>query len=274
VDGAGAALAVLVLTGITYGLIEGPNQGWSSAAVLVALIGGVVLAPLFIAVERWRRSPMLPLIVFRSKQFSAANAVTFLVYGALSGALFLVPIELQIVDRYSALSSGLALIPITAIMLVFSAKSGQLAGRIGPRLQMAVGPVVIGAGLLLLTRAADPGGYVVAVLPAVLVFGVGLAITVAPLTSTAMAAVSADHAGVASAVNNAVARSAGLFAVAILPFLAGIHGAASLLPSHFGSGFRTAVMIAAGSCAIGGLFAAMTISNGDELRADRPNSSR
>ena len=260
-DGSGAALAVLLLTGITYGLIEGPNQGWSSAEVLVALVGAGLLAPIFVAVERRRESPMLPLIVFRSKQFSAANAVTFVVYGALSGAFFLLPIELQIVDHYSPLSSGLALLPVTAIMLVFSARSGQLAARIGPRLQMSVGPIVVGAGLLLLTRASSPGGYVVAVLPAVLVFGVGLAITVAPLTSTAMAAVPAEHAGVASAINNAVARSAGLFAVAILPFLAGIHGAASLLPSHFGSGFRVANVIAACGAVLGGLLASATISN-------------
>jgi EmrB/QacA subfamily drug resistance transporter len=260
-DGSGAALAVLILTGITYGLIEGPNQGWSSAVVLVGLVGAVVLAPVFITVERRRKNPMLPLVVFRSKQFSAANAVTFVVYGALSGALFLLPIELQIVDRYSALSSGLALLPVTGIMLVFSARSGQLASRSGPRFQMAVGPLVVGGGLVLLTRAADPGGYLFAVLPAVLVFGAGLAITVAPLTSTAMAAVPAEHAGVASAINNAVARSAGLLAVAILPFLAGIHGAASLAPSHFGSGFRIAIVIAACSCALGGLLAAATISN-------------
>ena len=273
-DGTGAALAVLVLTGITYGLIEGPNQGWTTPAVLAALVGAAVLAPIFFIVEHRRRSPMLPLVVFRSKQFSAANVVTFLVYGALSGALFLVPIELQIVDHYSALSSGLALLPITAIMLVFSAKSGQLASRIGPRLQMAAGPCIVGAGLLLLIRAADPGGYAVAILPAVLVFGAGLAITVAPLTSTAMAAVSADHAGVASAVNNAVARSAGLFAVAILPFLSGIHGARSLVPSHFGSGFRIAVEIAATSCVLGGIFAALTISNRDAPRRDRASAPR
>ena len=126
---------------------------------------------------------------------------------------------------------------------------------------MAVGPVVVGAGLLLLSRAADAGGYARSVLPAVLVFGAGLAITVAPLTSTAMSAVAAEHAGVASAVNNAVARSAGLLAVAVLPFVAGITGAAALERGHFAAGFKTAAVISACACALGGALAATTIVN-------------
>lgn len=260
-DVVGAVIAVLALSGLTYGLIEGPSQGWSAALVVTALAAAVIAAPLFVIVEQRRASPMLPLVVFRSRQFSAANAVTFAVYGALGGALFLFPIELQIVDHYSALRAGLALLPVTGIMLVFSAQSGQLAGRIGPRLQMSVGPVVAGAGLALLSRAADAGGYSAVILPAVLVFGAGLAITVAPLTSTAMGAVSAQHSGVASAINNAVARSAGLLAVAVLPFAAGITGAAALQSGHFAAGFRTAVLVAASVCVAGGALAAVTIVN-------------
>jgi len=262
VDFVGAALAVLFLAGLTYGLIEGPAHGWTSPAVLGSLIVAVVAAPLFLLAEHAAANPMLPLGVFRTRQFSGANAVTFIVYGALGGALFLLPLELQLVSRYSPLESGLALLPVTLIMLTFSARSGQLSARIGPRLQMTAGPVVVGAGLLVLTRATEGGGdYLTQVLPAILIFGLGLAITVAPLTSTAMAAAPAEHAGVASAVNNVVARAAGLLAVAVLPLLAGITGAAALEPHHFAGGFRTAVIIAGLTCAGGGLLAALTIRN-------------
>jgi MFS family permease len=146
-------------------------------------------------------------------------------------------------------------------MLVFSARSGQLAARIGPRLQMSAGPLIVAAGLLVLTRATHRGSYLAEVLPAVIIFGAGLAVTVAPLTSTAMGAAPAQHAGVASAVNNVVARAAGLLAVAILPLLAGITGAAALEPHHFAAGFRHAVVIAGLTCAAGGLLAAATIRN-------------
>jgi MFS family permease len=212
---------------------------------------------------------MLPLGLFRTRQFSGANAVTFIVYGSLGGALFLLPVELQLVVHYSPLASGLALLPVTGIMLVFSARSGQLAARIGPRLQMTVGPLVVGAGLLLLTRATHSGGYGVQVLPAVIVFGLGLALTVAPLTSAAMGAAPAEHAGVASAVNNVVARAAGLMAVAILPLLAGITGAAALEPHHLAVGFRTAMIIAGLTCAVGGILAAATIRNPPESSRPR-----
>jgi EmrB/QacA subfamily drug resistance transporter len=261
VDVLGAGLAVLFLAGLTYGLIEAPSHGWTSPAVLASLLVAVIAAPLFLLVEQAEAHPMLPLGMFRTRQFSGANAVTFIVYGALGGALFLLPVELQLVVHYSPLESGLALLPVTAIMLVFSARSGHLASRIGPRLQMTAGPVVVGAGLLLLTRATHSGSYVVMVLPAVLVFGAGLAITVAPLTATAMGAVPAEHAGVASAVNNVVARAGGLLAVAVLPLVAGITGAAALEPEHLASGFREAMIIAGLTCAAGGILAAATIRN-------------
>jgi EmrB/QacA subfamily drug resistance transporter len=261
VDKLGAALAVVFLAALTYGLIEASSRGWTSPAVIAGLVIAAVAGPLFIVVERTVRDPMLPLSVFRSRQFSAANAVTFVVYGALGGALFLVPVELQLVVHYTALQSGLALLPITAIMLVLSPRSGRLAARIGPRLQMSVGPVVVGAGLVLLTQATHSGSYFTMVLPAMVVFGAGLTITVAPLTSTAMSAAPAEHAGVASAVNNAVARAAGLIAVTVLPLLAGLTGAAALQPHHFAAGFRVAIVIAGCMCAAGGLLAAATIRN-------------
>jgi EmrB/QacA subfamily drug resistance transporter len=261
VDVLGAALAVLFLAGLTYGLIEGPSRGWTSTLVMGGLILAAITGPVFLVTQHRERHPMMPLDVFKSRQFSGTNAVTFVVYGALGGALFLLPVELQLVSHYSPAESGLALLPVTAIMLVFSARSGQLAARIGPRLQMSVGPLVVGAGLVLLVMATHGSNYLTHVFPAVLVFGVGLAITVAPLTATAMASAPAQHAGVASAINNVVARAAGLIAVAVLPLVAGITGTMALAPAHFAAGFRTAVVVSGLVCAAGGLLAVLTIRN-------------
>ncbi len=228
VDTVGAALAVVFLAGLTYGLIEAPTRGWTSPSVAASLVVAAVAAPVFLVVEHRRAQPMLPLRLFHSRQFSGANGVTFAVYGALGGALFLLPVELQIVKGYSPLESGLALLPVTLVMLTLSARSGALSARIGPRLQMTVGPLVVGAGLALLTRATNPGSYWTQVFPAVILFALGLTTAVAPLTSTAMGAAPPQHAGVASAINNVVARAAGLLAVAVLPLLAGLTGAAAL----------------------------------------------
>jgi EmrB/QacA subfamily drug resistance transporter len=261
VDVVGATLAVLFLAGLTYGLIEGPSHGWTSGGVLFGFILAGIAGPAFLIAEHVRANPMLPLGVFRSLQFSGANAATFVVYGALGGALFLLPIQMQVVLHHSPMGAGLALLPVTVIMLTFSSRSGQLAARIGPRLQMSVGPVIVGAGLALLVRATHDPNYVSAVFPGVVVFGIGLAVTVAPLTATAMGAAPAEHSGIASAVNNVVARAAGLLAVAVLPLLAGITGAAALHPDHFAEGFRTAVIIAGVASAAGGLLAFLTIRN-------------
>ena len=237
VDMVGAALGVVFLAGLTYGLIEAPTRGWSSPAVVACLIVAVLAAPAFLVVEHRRAHPMLPLELFRSRQFSGANGVTFAVYAALGGALFLLPVELQIVKGYSPLESGIALLPLTLVMLALSARSGAFSARIGPRLQMTVGPLVVGAGLALLTRATNPGSYWTQVFPAVLLFALGLAITVAPLTATAMGAAPPEHSGVASAVNNVVARAASLLAVAVLPLLAGLTGAAALQQRRAGQRF-------------------------------------
>lgn len=260
-DYAGATLAVVFLATLTYALIEGPSVGWANRTVLLCIAAVITSGPTFVLVERRSPAPLLPLGMFRVRQFSAVNGVTFLVYGALGGALFLLPVELQLVDRYSPLESGLAIVPVTAIMFVFSARSGALSSRIGPRFQMTVGPIVVGAGLALLSQAARGSVYVVDVLPAVLVFGVGLALTVAPLTTVALGSAPPEHSGVASAVNNVVARAAGLMAVAVLPVLAGIRGGDALVPVHFASGFRLAVELAGSGCAAGGIFAAFTIRN-------------
>ncbi|MGH7686033.1 MAG: DHA2 family efflux MFS transporter permease subunit [Candidatus Dormibacteria bacterium] len=266
-DVGGAALGVLALVGVSYGLVEGPSLGFGAPVVLVALLGGVAAAVAFLVQERRSPNPMLPLSLFQSKQFSATNAVTLLIYAVLGGVLFLLPIELIQVAHYSPILAGASFLPVTAIMLVLSARSGRLASQIGPRLQMSVGPIVVAAGVLLLARIDSNGNYLTEVLPAVLMFGLGLAITVAPLTSTAMSSAPARNAGLASAVNNTVARTGSLFFVAILPPLAGITGSSYLHPTAFQGGFHTAVIIAAVVCAAGGVLAAATIRN---PRPDQP----
>jgi len=261
VDVAGAALITLALVALSYGLIEGPGQDWSSPAVLAGLIVGGVAAVSFVVVERRVAAPMLPLSLFRSRLFSATNALTFVVYAALGGILFLLPVVLQQGVGYPPLLAGAALLPVTIIMLVLSSRSGALAARIGPRPQLTVGPLVIAVGLALLARLDESGSYLSQLLPGVCVFGVGLATTVAPLTSTVLQAAPAQHAGIASAVNNAVARTAGLVAVAALPSLAGITGATIHEPAALLHGFHAAALISAGCCAAGGLLSFLTIRN-------------
>ena len=260
-DLVGSVLTVLALAGITYGLVEGPGRGWGSPAVVASLVVGATAGGAFVVAEARSRRPMVPLSIFRIRQFTVTNGLTLLVYAALSGALFLLPVQLQVVDGYSPLQAGVALLPLTVIMLLLSARSGRLAARIGPRLQMSAGPLVVAAGMALLARTSDTSSYTAGVLPAVLVLGLGLAITVAPLTATAMSAVPGDHAGLASAVNNEVARVGGLVAVAVLPALAGIGGSAYLHHAALAQGFRRAVCISAVWCAAGGVVAALGIRN-------------
>jgi MFS family permease len=205
----------------------------------------------------------MPLSLFRSRDFSGSNLVTFVVYAALSGALFLIPVQLQLVSGFSPVAAGSALLPITFVMLLLSARAGRLAQRIGPRWPMTVGPIVAGAGLALLVRIGRHASYATDVLPALLVFALGLAATVAPLTATVLAAAPAHQVGVASAVNNDIARAAGLLAVAVMPGLAGITPKAYASPAALSTGFHHAVLISACLCAFGGLLSAALI--GKEL---------
>ena len=260
-DLAGAALAVLALGGSTFGLIEGPSTGWSDPVVVAMIVLGVGSGLAFALVERARADPMLPLDLFGSAQFSATNAVTFVVYGALGVTLFLLPIELQVVRGYSALGSGAALLPLTLLMLMLSARGGRLAHRVGPRLPMSVGPCVVGAGMAMLALSSASSSYAAGVLPGVVVLGLGLAATVAPLTATALGAASDHHSGIASAVNNCVARVGGVIAVAAIPAVAGITRASYLRPSLFAHGFRSAVLISSGLSVLGGLLSALLIRN-------------
>ncbi len=257
-DFPGAVLAALGLAGTTYALIEAPEG--AGPAVLLAGAGGLAALAAFLLVERRSPNPMMPLEVFASDQFSAANLVTFVVYAALGGFFFLFVAFVQISLGYSAIEAGAATLPVTLLMLGLSARTGALAQRIGARIPLTAGPLIIALGLLLLSRITPGDRYLTDVLPAVVVFGLGLTLVVAPVTATALAAADERHAGIASGINNAVARVAGLLAVAVLPLLAGLTGEAFYDPAEMTDGFQMAMLICAALAALGGLLAWLTIS--------------
>jgi len=265
-DYRGAILVGLGLAGTTYALIEGPNKGMSGLVLLAGVGGGVALVA-FLLAERNSPNPMMPLGMFSSRQFSAANLVTFVVYAALGGVFFLLVAFLQISLGYSPIAAGAATLPVTLIMLLLSARSGALAQRIGPRIPLTVGPLVIAAGLLLMLRIQPGDSYVSSVLPAVIVFGLGLTLVVAPVTATVLAAADARHAGIASGINNAVSRVAGLLAVAVLPLVAGLTGDAFYNASAMTDGFHMAMLACAGLSVTGGVLAWLTITD-DVLEAE------
>jgi EmrB/QacA subfamily drug resistance transporter len=262
-DVLGAVLGVLALGGITAAIIAVPDDGIGSFTVLGPGLVGVVALAAFVRAEQRERNPMLPLALFRSVQFSAANAVTLLIYAANGAAILLLVVELETVCGFSPLLAGMALLPITVVMLALAARFGALAQRIGPRLPMTVGPLVSAVGLALLTRLDAGSRYAPDVLPAVTVLGLGFAIFVAPLTSTVLAAVPAARAGIASGVNNAVARAAGLIAIAAIPVIAGLSGDTYGNALRFNSGFDTAVWICVGLLVAAGALSAVTIRNPD-----------
>lgn len=272
-DRSGAVLATVGLAGATYAMIYGPGRGLGDPLVLAAALVGVLGLAGFFAVERRSRHPMLPLTVFTARRFTAANLVTFVVYAALGGVFFLLVVVLQTSLGYSPLEAGAASLPVTALLLVLSSRTGALAQRIGPRIPLTVGPLVIAVGMVLMLRIGPGAGYLGAVLPAVVVFGLGLATTVAPVTATALAALDEHRAGLASGVNNAVARMAGLLAVALLPPIAGLTGDAFQQPQTLVAGFRTAMLVTAGLAAAGGLLAFLTIPD-DALGGPPPPGVR
>lgn len=255
-DYLGAALAALGLAGLVAGLTEGPSKHWPPLAV-AALVAGLAFLAAFVVLERRKRYPMLPMDLFAIRDFSVTNGLTFVVYAALGGALFLLPLQLQRGSGYPPTEAGAALLPITAVMLVLSARMGRLAQKIGPRPQLVIGPVLVAVGFVLMTRIGSSAPYVTTVLPAALVLALGLATTVAPLTSTVLGAAPDRQAGVASAVNNTVARAAGLLAVAVLPGISGINQSAYTHPAALSTGFHRAVLISAGLCVAGGVTAAL-----------------
>jgi len=214
IDVPGAALCALGLAGPVYALIQQPALGWSDPGVWAPLLGGIGACGAFLAYERRAPDPMMPLSIFRSRNFAVGNLVTFVVYAGLGAATFFVALFLQQIAGYSAFAAGLSLLPSTLVLVTTARRFGALAARIGPRLPMTVGPLVGGAGLLLFARLDERGEFLTGVLPASMLFGFGLAITVAPLTATVLQAADSRHAGIASGVNNAIARVAGLLAIA------------------------------------------------------------
>jgi EmrB/QacA subfamily drug resistance transporter len=259
-DVRGVILAAAGLAGTTYALIQAPADGASLPVVVVAIAGALALIG-FVLAERRSANPMMPLSMFASRQFSAANAVTFVVFGALSGVFFLLVAFLQISLHYSPLAAGAASLPITALMLVGSAPAGALAQRIGPRIPLTVGPLVTALGLLLMTRINPGDSYLSAVLPAVILFGLGLTLVVAPVTATVMAAADERHSGIASGINTAVSRLSGLIIVAVLPLIAGLTGERFYDPAAMDHGFHVAMLACAGLATAGGVLAWLTISS-------------
>ena len=244
-DVAGALTAAAGLAGLTYGFTAWPALGATSAPVLLSLALGLAGMLAFVLAERTTRHPMLPLQIFRSRAFTATNLVTFAVYAALGGVFFLLVLELQVVAGFEPLAAGTALLPVTVLMLLLSARAGALADRIGPRLPMTLGPIACAGGLLLLARVGSGASYLRTVLPGVLALGLGLSLTVSPLTATALGSVDEKHAGIASGVNNAVARAASLLAVAVLPLAAGLGGGTLTDAATLGPAYRPAMLICA-----------------------------
>jgi EmrB/QacA subfamily drug resistance transporter len=256
IDLVGATLCVTGLGASVFALIEEPRRGWGDPLILGPLLGGAALFALFLVWERRISHPMLPLRLFRRRNFTIANVETLFVWGALSTLTFFLALFLQQLVGYSPLQAGLALLPITIILFLLSSYVGRFSARIGPRLFMGAGPLICAVGLLLMLRLGRDISYVTDLLPAVIVFALGLALTVAPVTSTVLADAGAGDAGIASAVNNAVARVAGLLGIAVVGVA--VAGTDTRLTVH---GFHLAVAINAGLLAVGGAIGLAAIRN-------------
>ena len=264
-DLAGAALAVVGLAASTWAFTQAGTAGWSDKSVLTA----GVLAIIAIAAFVWRmlnaHDPLVPPALFRNRAFAIVNLATVLLYAALGVSFFLVAYQLQVVTRWSAVGAGIALLPVTVLMLGLSAASGSLGQRIGPRLQLTVGPVLAGAGLLLLSRIGPEASWIADVLPGAVVFGLGLVTFVAPLTATVMSAADPDHVSVASGVNNAIARAASLIALAVIPALSGLSEATG--PAEITRSYQLALVLAAITAAAAAPLAFVGL--GGHIRAPR-----
>lgn len=248
-DVAGAVVGAAGLALLTAGLTYWRSWSPSAVALCAVLVAGLLVA--FVLLER-RPGAMAPVGLFASRVFSAANLMTFLVYGALSVVIFLLVLQLQVTSGYGPLAAGLATLPITATMLLFSSRAAVVASRIGPRVPMSVGPAVCAAGVLLLATIGTEASYVVHVLPGMLLFSVGLTLLVSPLTAAVLQAAPDEHAGVASGINNAVARAGSLLAVAAIPAVVGLDGGDYRVPGALSDGFRSALLICAALLAAGG----------------------
>jgi EmrB/QacA subfamily drug resistance transporter len=259
VDFGGALIATAGLGLVTIGLIEGPRHGLAVGGGAVLL--GAVLLVVFAMVESRRDRPLLPFSLLAIRGFAVANLATLFVYAALSATLFLLVLELQWAAGYSALATGAAIFPITLLLLLLSRRMGGMVERMGARRLMALGPLLAALGLLLFWRLPGHASYVTEVLPAGLIFGAGLGVTVGPMTTTVLEAVPSPRAGIASGVNNAVTRVAGLLGIAAVPLLAGLGGSADD-GANFSSGFHQALLVAALLCVIATLVALVGLRRG------------
>jgi MFS family permease len=286
----GALLATFGLGAIVYGLISAGAIGFGHLQVILALFAGAAALVGFVMAEMWERAPMLPLHLFRSRTFSGTNLLTFFLYGALGGTLYFLPFNLQQVHGYTPLEAGLALLPFTLILFSLSRWAGGLINHYGAKLPLIVGPSVAGIGFLLFARTGLDGNYWTQYFPAVVVLGFGMVITISPLTTAMLGAVSQDHAGIASGVNNAVARTASLMAVAVfgivvagifyssvIPDLAALHLAPTVdqaiagqvdklagiqVPTNLPPGVQTAIQGVIDNAFIKGFRAAMLLGSG------------
>jgi EmrB/QacA subfamily drug resistance transporter len=250
-----SSLGAIGLAGLTAALVEAPGRGIGDPIVLIAIVLGIAGLTSFVWLQHRSADPLVPPEMFRDRTFTLSNALTFVVYTALGGVMMLMVLQLQVSLGYSPTAAGIAGLPITIIMLLTSSWSGKLASRIGPRLQLVVGPMIIAVAMVLYMRIAPGASYLTEVLPAVALFGIGLTCVVAPVTATVLAAAEDRHAGVASGVNNAIARTGGLLAVAVLPAVAGLNGDAYTDPTALTSAWRMALMICAVLAVFGGLIA-------------------
>ena len=257
-DFTGALLAVVGLAASTWALTEAGPRGWTDTSVLV--MGAFAIAAIVAFVWRTLHNddPLVPPALFRDRTFTVVNLQTVLLYSALGVSFFLVSYELQVATGWSALKAGIALLPATGLMLLLSAASGSLAQRIGPRVQLTVGPLLAATGLLLLTRIGERASWVTDVLPGAIVFGLGLVTFVAPLSATVMAAADPNHVSVASGVNNAIARAANLSALAVVPVVSGLSSASQ--PAQVTHAFRLALIITASVAACAGPLALLGLS--------------
>ncbi len=267
IDYTGALLVTLGLSGLVAALIMGPDAGFTSSIVLALAVGGAAALIAFVFVESRASNPLLPLDVFKSREFIGANLNTLFVYAALNGLFFLLMLQLQNGLGYSALRAGASLLPINVLLLVLSPRAGRLSERIGAKIPMAVGSLLAAIGMLLFVRVKPGSTYLGAVIPALIVFGIGLGLLVAPLTAVALRSLGERRAGIASGVNNATARLAGLLAAAAIPVAAGIGGATQPRGAVLQSGFVKSTIISAVLCAIGAVVAAVMIDGKKKNRA-------
>lgn len=260
VDGIGAVLCAAGLGGVVYAFVEQPTFGWTSPLIYLSLIGGMTALAMFLWYERRTTSPMVPLQLFTVRNFSIGNIATAAVYAGLYVSTFLITIFVQQVGHYSATLAGLTLLPVTIIMFVFSPLFGGLAGRYGPRFFMATGPIVAALGFLLMLQIDQSIDYWRQLFPGILLFGVGLALTVAPLTSAILGSISSRQSGIGSAINNAVARVAGLIGVAVLGLVVGTN----LTIDGFHQGIIMTIIL----LIVGGIISAIGIQNPPKTASD------